>query len=193
MITDYKSFIAGVQLGRRLRIWDAVRLKQPPVPSGVYILAEDGTPIITEVFPFEVTNFIGGEWYSYSRYAGWYWDSAVVETGITARLMYNASPGPNYFAWKTTNEFALVLWSEDPDIIGRNAYTVERLQSGGSITTIQTISGAMQRQDAGNGIYWTWGIPEYYRPDNVTKWFDGGTPDLMQFMQSINPKYLITE
>lgn len=49
MITDYFSFIAGVQVGRRLRIWDASRIKQKPAPPEEYILAEDDTPIVTEV------------------------------------------------------------------------------------------------------------------------------------------------
>lgn len=47
---DYKSFMAGLQVGRRIRLWDAAANKppMPPTPSGRYILMEDGTPIMTE-------------------------------------------------------------------------------------------------------------------------------------------------
>lgn len=44
---DYESFIVGVQVGRRLKVADALR-KFSPIPGGVPFLAEDGTPIITE-------------------------------------------------------------------------------------------------------------------------------------------------
>lgn len=48
-ITDLRSFLAGVQVGRRLKVADAQReLPQEPVDSGLIILAENGTPIITE-------------------------------------------------------------------------------------------------------------------------------------------------
>lgn len=47
---DYKSFMAGLQVGRRIRLWDASANKppMPPTPSGRYVLMEDGTPIVAE-------------------------------------------------------------------------------------------------------------------------------------------------
>lgn len=47
MITDYNSFLAGVQVGRRLKLWDASRVIPIP-PEQKYIITEDGDPIVTE-------------------------------------------------------------------------------------------------------------------------------------------------
>ena len=47
MITDKNSFLAGVQVGRRLRMWDASRVTPMP-PEPYYIITEDGDPIVTE-------------------------------------------------------------------------------------------------------------------------------------------------
>ena len=45
---DYLSFIAGVQVGRRLKVWDASRHARP-VPKGRYILTErNRSPLILE-------------------------------------------------------------------------------------------------------------------------------------------------
>lgn len=50
MIIDYESFIAGVQVGRRLKVADAQRKlpPKPPVPSGRKIVTETGIPIVSE-------------------------------------------------------------------------------------------------------------------------------------------------
>ena len=55
MIADLRSFIAGVQVGRRLKVADAMRKATPikPVLAGVYILAEDGTPIVAERIEYD--------------------------------------------------------------------------------------------------------------------------------------------
>lgn len=47
---DYESFMAGVQVGRRLKVADAQRElpPKPPVISGSLIVTEDGNPIISE-------------------------------------------------------------------------------------------------------------------------------------------------
>lgn len=47
---DYESFIAGVQVGRRLKVADANRRlpPKPPVPPGLRIVTETGIPIISE-------------------------------------------------------------------------------------------------------------------------------------------------
>lgn len=44
---DYESFIAGVQVGRRLRLWDASRVTPIPLEQR-FIVTEDGDPIVTE-------------------------------------------------------------------------------------------------------------------------------------------------
>lgn len=50
---DYESFLVGVQVGRRLKVADANRRLEPkPVDPGLLILAEDGTPIITEYYHY---------------------------------------------------------------------------------------------------------------------------------------------
>lgn len=64
---DYKSFMAGLQVGRRIRLWDASANKppMPPAPSGRYILMEDGTPIVTELTPPDnVLLYSTGVWYN---------------------------------------------------------------------------------------------------------------------------------
>lgn len=50
MITDTRSFIAGVQVGRRLKVADANRslAPKPPVPPNLRIVTETGIPIISE-------------------------------------------------------------------------------------------------------------------------------------------------
>lgn len=50
MITDAKSFIAGVQVGRRLKVADSQRRlpPKPPAPAGWRIVTETGIPIISE-------------------------------------------------------------------------------------------------------------------------------------------------
>lgn len=45
---DYNSFIAGIQVGRRLRIWDASRYPNPVPPPADAIITEDGIEIDTE-------------------------------------------------------------------------------------------------------------------------------------------------
>lgn len=47
---DYESFMAGVQVGRRLKVADANRRlpPKPPVPPGLRIVTETGIPIISE-------------------------------------------------------------------------------------------------------------------------------------------------
>lgn len=47
---DYESFLAGVQVGRRLKVADANRRlpPKPPVPPGLRIVTETGIPIISE-------------------------------------------------------------------------------------------------------------------------------------------------
>lgn len=47
MINDLKSFLAGVQVGLRLKVWEANATPRP-VPSNNYIITEEGEDIITE-------------------------------------------------------------------------------------------------------------------------------------------------
>lgn len=57
MIIDYESFIAGVQVGRRLKVADAQRkLPKKPVPSGWRIVTETGIPIISEAGEWIITE-----------------------------------------------------------------------------------------------------------------------------------------
>ena len=59
MINDTKSFIAGVQVGRRLKVADALRKARPrpslPAPilteSGLYLLTETEKLIIRDIVP----------------------------------------------------------------------------------------------------------------------------------------------
>lgn len=49
-ITDLRSFLAGVQVGRRLKVADAQRKlpPKPPVPPGLNIVTETGIFIVSE-------------------------------------------------------------------------------------------------------------------------------------------------
>ena len=52
---DYKSFIAGVQVGRRIKVWDAYRKIDGPI-SDRAILTEYGEPILTEAGEILITE-----------------------------------------------------------------------------------------------------------------------------------------
>lgn len=57
IITDVSSFLAGVQVGRRLKVADAKRdLPKKPVPSGWNIITETGIPIISEAAEWVITE-----------------------------------------------------------------------------------------------------------------------------------------
>lgn len=47
MTFDANSFLAGVQVGRRIRVWDAYRKIDGPIADRA-ILTEYGAPILTE-------------------------------------------------------------------------------------------------------------------------------------------------
>ena len=47
MIIDTESFIVGLQLGRRIKMWDTHRTDNPPVPNQ-FIITESGDDILTE-------------------------------------------------------------------------------------------------------------------------------------------------
>lgn len=47
MTLDFESFIAGVQVGRRIKVWDTYRKIDGPM-SDRAIWTEYGTPILTE-------------------------------------------------------------------------------------------------------------------------------------------------
>lgn len=46
-IVDKESFIAGLQLGRRIKVLDAMR-KTEPRPTETYLLTETGLDLLTE-------------------------------------------------------------------------------------------------------------------------------------------------
>ena len=54
---DYKSFMAGLQVGRRIRLWDAIRPQPvPPVPAESYIITETEDRIISESGDYLITE-----------------------------------------------------------------------------------------------------------------------------------------
>ncbi len=55
VITDAKSFLIGVQVGRRIKIWDAYRKIDGPM-SDRAILTEYGKPILTEAGEMLITE-----------------------------------------------------------------------------------------------------------------------------------------
>lgn len=55
MIFDANSFLAGVQVGRRIRVWDAYRKIDGPM-SDRAILTEYGEPILTEAGEMLITE-----------------------------------------------------------------------------------------------------------------------------------------
>ena len=55
MIADYNSFLKGVQVGLRLKTWEAGSNPRPPKEVS-RIVTEDGDPIITESGDYIVTE-----------------------------------------------------------------------------------------------------------------------------------------
>lgn len=55
MTFDANSFLAGVQVGRRIRVWDAYRKIDGPM-SDRAILTEYGEPILTEAGEMLITE-----------------------------------------------------------------------------------------------------------------------------------------
>lgn len=96
---DYNSFLQGVQTGLRLGRTTKYRPPPtPPVPGGVYILTEDGTPTIAEKKDYgEVTVLVPGE-YEAILYSISYIDSPVQDTGsLTITPHEGSSSTPKVF------------------------------------------------------------------------------------------------
>lgn len=61
---DTESFLKGYMTGLNLSRAPGGHGRKPDVPNGIYILAEDGTPIITELFSSSDVSITPiGEWY----------------------------------------------------------------------------------------------------------------------------------
>lgn len=134
--SDYtKTFIMGVQLGRRIKILDALRKAAPPpvppIPSEVHILAEDGTPITDERFGTLISLVNGGSFpvttidYKEPYYGSWYvmaqdvppasqaltvGEYTVADTGT--HISFHEA-GPNYAIeiWKGSQRIKSVAWN----------------------------------------------------------------------------------
>ena len=55
MISDYESFITGIQVGRRIKMWDASKVVPRQKKQG-RLITEDKDPITTEQGDYLVTE-----------------------------------------------------------------------------------------------------------------------------------------
>lgn len=201
MITDYESFIAGVQLGRRLRIWDATRIVQPPLPSDMYIITEDDMQIITEIYPSGLTNYASNVWYPYSQYADRYESSPLVSTGYSARLRNrdDSTISFNYIlaAFPEDENVAiyLTLLAESSAAINNKRFVLEKLNADGTETVLQYFyisPGVAHRIKDDLWMCFLTASPPYclYRPDDA-QMFYGSLEDLYAYLAE--QYYMLTE
>lgn len=100
---DYNSFLQGVQTGLRLGRTSPGRVPpQPPVPSGKYILAEDGTVIITErpIYP-GISTYSLDYTLEALEYSSNQITSEVVGTGTMCIYTQNGVDIPGLQIWYT--------------------------------------------------------------------------------------------
>lgn len=99
---DYNSFMTGVIIG--LKLGRVPKGRIPPLPSGRYILKEDGTPIVTEsLVSQEATIYQKGTWYQYPQGSPYY------------PAYFRLQPGTSYFLYArftdiSASDPALVVW-----------------------------------------------------------------------------------
>lgn len=188
---DHESFIAGVQVGRRLKVADANRRLEPkPAPPGLLILAEDGTPIITEYYHYagNVSFFNCNERF----YAG----RAFQEDVYYELRSSGGEEGVRFFYAIISGEPKMVLVKDNLSggvyefrRIWVNYNTgVERETTGGSIRT------NMFYPAEGSTTHGYVTGPELFDvPEVEIEPFEGTTEELEAFVASGGYKYWITE
>lgn len=185
---DKMSFLAGLRAAMSLGRTPG---RMPP-PTSVYILAEDGTPIITEISPYDVTNFAGGEWIAYAQHSGQGADTPIVDT-FTGRLMRTNGDTPNYFVWFIDNSWAgLVLWAEEPTYLDSSAFAIQRLNTDGTITNLVNFGTSSSSAHRAGNLWYVWYGPSLYRPQDFVA-FSGTLEELESYLAALSGRYMITE
>ena len=154
------------------------------------IITEAGEPLITEAMPMDVTNFVGGEWYMYSRYSSYAPDAAIVDTGFAARLERDMGHTPNYFMWHDTGNLNMmwqVWWTHDPGYLNSSTFSLYRL--GEQYAIERTGTSWYTAKKAGD--IWYYAHASFYRPDNAEV-ITGTLEELEDYLAGIAGRYLIT-
>ena len=187
MAFDKRSFLAGVLMG--LKLQRPPEGRTPPVTSGEVILAEDGTPMITEHIQWSnVSIYKLGSWYpsTYIQYGQDYYqrfgDEAAPETWY-------------FFATVTDDTFGgshnIIIFLSAQDYVGNSDVQLKHTQEG----TPQSIY-----QLSVLGLYSPGEIRSSYTLNVETRLiipgsilFVGTGPELMDFIASGSIKTLITD
>lgn len=201
--SDYtKTFLAGLQLGRRIKIYDALRQTVPPVPPvppGVFILAEDGTPIIAEKKDYVGATVYGLGTYPAIRYVDYMVDSEPYDSGMLTIKTYSGVLAPEIQLFYMSNQTGVlenmvdILWFCDADAYDPEAWGhyIQFIFDGDKYgRTGVNISLSPVSEDY--GIKWAQWHPFYVRPDGAELFY--GTDEEAAYWAAHSPNIpLITE
>ena len=142
--------------------------------------------------PFSVTNFMGDEWYPYSRYDGYGPDAAVIDTGFYAKRERARGNTPNYFMWHDTanNRLWQIWWAYDPAYINSGSFYLYRHRLGEQYAVETTGTSPDAARQAGD--VWYYAHASYYRPDNAEA-FSGTLAELEAYLAGWAGRNMITE
>lgn len=122
MPIDYNSFMTGVITG--LKLGRTKLGRQPPVPSGRYILTESGEKVLTELNSPSLILLGTGEWVDisspYTQYTG-------------VRLRVSDGEVTQFFGARRGNDYWYVLVSEN-SFVGKTIY-YDKMRTNGTIET----------------------------------------------------------
>lgn len=181
--SDYtKTFLAGLQLGRRLKIYDALREEPlPPVPSGLVILSEHEIPIITEYPELESNATI----YRLGITYGW------GDTFVGIRFSVGYLDGGGYFYWLNGDTLKLVFYGFNT--ISGNTGTIYTIDGEGEEQV--RVGFALLGEDhyAKEVHYQSLGSPfTDYTPSGMVP-FEGSEVEMKDWLSTAEYDYIITE
>lgn len=190
-ITDYKSFMTGVITGLKLGRTSLGR--QPPVPSGKYILTEGGEKVLTEtLFPEldSATLYNTNVWYPCPDSEHSFVDVSemIIYTDVPAQFFYWESTDPIYSRYTPS---IVVFSAEDFSESGVTGYHYW-VRSG--LDHLDVIIGGISGSVSKTGDIF------YWNPLGVFKWqpynseyFTGTLEQLKVYISGMNYRPLITE
>ena len=196
MSFDQNSFMAGLLTGYKLG--RGPKTRQPPPPSGIYILAEDGTPIITEIeFPDDVTLYGSFEWIDGALYQNSSYDAPIVEDGVNfaIRRLVDNEPVPSstrflLFRHATLTTVDYVIFSFVEEEVSRSTYEIVKETPDGAQRVAGIGIGSVL--PGPGGLYWARIGGATYRPDGAVM-MEGTWDDLDTYMSSWYCNHVITE
>lgn len=202
--SDYtKTFLSGLQLGRRLKIADALRRETPtPVPAGMLILSESGIPIVTEHISYDtgVTFFDCNVRYlrTISQNDAYYYEMTTNIGDDGVRFFYANMPKDTehtppqlddppqiVFVKNNLSGGSYIWWS-----VVVNQRTGAETRSRRYTFSASSFHSAMGKTDRGYAFF---GYGDSYYPPGEIDFFDGTIEELEAFVASAGYKNLITE